>query len=54
MLLSVSVRVCLWQIELLDKALGIFKSLCGDLCESGKGVIFAVPLSFVDGLPDEA
>ena len=38
--------------ELLDKAIAIVKSLCGDLCEPGKGVIFAIPLSFVDGLPD--
>jgi len=34
--------------------MSVVKSLCGDLCEPGKGVIFAVPLSFMDGLPDEA
>jgi len=38
--------------ELLDKAIQIVKSLCGDLCEPGKGIIFAIPLAFVDGLPE--
>jgi nitrogen regulatory protein PII len=38
--------------ERLDKAIGIVKSLCGDLCEPGKGVLFAVPLAYVDGLPE--
>ena len=39
--------------ELLDKAIGIVKSLCGDLCEPGKGILFAIPLAHVDGLPWE-
>ena len=38
--------------ELLDKAINIVKSLCGDLCEPGKGILFAIPLAFVDGLPE--
>jgi nitrogen regulatory protein P-II 1 len=37
--------------EILDKAIDIVKSLCGDLCEPGKGILFAVPLAHVDGLP---
>jgi len=37
--------------ESLDKAIDIVKSLCGDLCEPGKGILFAVPLALVDGLP---
>ncbi|WP_155317414.1 hypothetical protein [Desulfosarcina alkanivorans] len=40
--------------EILDKAIGLVKSFCGDLCEPGKGILFAVPLAFVDGLPEEA
>lgn len=40
--------------EILDKAIGIVKSFCGDLCEPGKGILFVVPLSFVDGLPEDA
>lgn len=40
--------------EILDKAVDIVKSFCGDLCEPGKGILFAVPLAFVDGLPEEA
>ena len=39
--------------ESLDKAIDIVKSLCGDLCEPGKGILFAVPLTLVDGLPQE-
>ena len=40
--------------ETLDKAINIVKSLCGDLSEPGKGILFAVPLSLVDGLPQES
>ena len=39
--------------ETLDKAIDIVKSLCGDLCEPGKGILFAVPLVLVDGLPQD-
>jgi nitrogen regulatory protein P-II 1 len=39
--------------ELLDKAIDIVKSLCGDFCEPGKGILFAIPLAHVDGLPGE-
>ena len=38
--------------DLLDKAIDIVKSLCGDLCEPGKGILFAIPLAYVDGLPE--
>jgi hypothetical protein len=38
--------------ETLDKAIGAVKSLCGDLTEPGKGLLFALPLSFVGGLSD--
>ena len=39
---------------LLDKAIGIVKSLCGDLSKPGKGILFAIQLAIVDGLPDES
>jgi hypothetical protein len=38
--------------ETIDKAICTVKSLCGDLTEPGKGILFALPLSFVDGLSD--
>jgi len=38
--------------DTLDKAIGIVKSLCGDLTEPGKGIMFTLPLDFVDGLSD--
>jgi len=38
---------------ILDNAIAIVKSLCGDLCEPGKGILFAVPLSLVEGMPEE-
>jgi hypothetical protein len=34
----------------LNSAIGIVKSLCGDLTEPGKGILFTLPLDFVDGL----
>ena len=40
--------------EMLDKAIDVVKSFCGDLCEPGKGILFAIPLAFVDGLPQES
>ncbi len=36
----------------LDKAIKIIKSFCGDLSEPGKGILFALPLKIVEGLPD--
>jgi nitrogen regulatory protein PII len=33
----------------LDRAIEIVKSLCGDLCEPGKGILFAMPLEVVEG-----
>ena len=38
---------------LLDQAIAVVKSLCGDLCEPGKGILFAVPLALVEGVPEE-
>ena len=35
--------------ETLDKAIEIVKSFCGDLCEPGKGILFALPLEVVEG-----
>jgi len=40
-------------VAILDNAIAIVKSLCGDLCEPGKGILFAVPLSLVEGMPEE-
>jgi len=39
--------------EGLDKAIAIVKKHCGDLCKPGKGVIFAISLAYVDGLPQD-
>ena len=44
---------CGQKKEMLGKAIDIVKSFCGDLCEPGKGILFAIPLAFVDGLPEE-
>jgi len=38
---------------ILDQAIAVVKSLCGDLCEPGKGILFAVPLALVEGVPEE-
>jgi nitrogen regulatory protein PII len=38
--------------DILDNAIRIVKSICGDLCEPGKGILFALPLEVVVGLPD--
>jgi len=38
--------------DTLNQAIGIVKSLCGDLTEPGKGILFTLPLDFVDGLTD--
>ena len=37
--------------DTLDKAIETIKSFCGDLCEPGKGILFALPLEIVEGLP---
>ncbi len=37
--------------ERLAKAIKIIKSLCGDLSEPGRGILFALPLEIVEGLP---
>jgi nitrogen regulatory protein PII len=38
--------------DTLDKAIEIVKSFCGDLCEPGKGILFALPLEVVEGLTE--
>ena len=35
----------------LTKAIKVVQSLCGDLSEPGKGILFAFPLEIIDGLP---
>jgi len=35
--------------DTLNRAIDIVKSLCGDLCEPGKGILFALPLEIVEG-----
>lgn len=37
--------------DILDHAIRIIKSLCGDLSQPGKGILFALPLAVVEGLP---
>ena len=39
--------------DTLDHAIRIIKSLYGDLCQPGKGILFALPLAFVEGLPQK-
>lgn len=36
--------------ETLQKAIDVVRSLCGDLNEPGKGILFTFPLDFVEGL----
>ena len=36
--------------DTLDEAIEIVKSFCGDLCEPGKGILFALHLEVVEGL----
>ena len=38
--------------DTLDKAIEAIKSFCGDLCEPGKGLLFAIPLEVVEGLSE--
>jgi nitrogen regulatory protein P-II 1 len=38
--------------DMLEHAIGIVKSFCGDLCQPGKGILFALPLEIVEGLPE--
>ncbi|MGD2036258.1 MAG: hypothetical protein PVH28_00165 [Desulfobacterales bacterium] len=38
--------------ETLDKAVEIVKCHCGDLCEPGKGILFALPLEVVEGFQE--
>ena len=36
----------------LEKAVKVIRSFCGDLNEPGKGILFAFPLELVEGLPE--
>ncbi len=36
--------------ETLEKAIQVVRSVCGDLNEPGKGILFTFPLDFVEGL----
>jgi nitrogen regulatory protein PII len=36
----------------LEKAVDVIRSFSGDLSEPGKGIVFAFPLEFVEGLPE--
>jgi len=36
--------------ETLDKALAVIRSFCGNLNEPGKGIVFTLPLDFVEGV----
>ena len=38
--------------NILEKAVNVIRSFCGDLNEPGKGILFAFPLEFVEGLPE--
>jgi hypothetical protein len=36
----------------LQEAVKVIRSFCGDLNEPGRGILFAFPLQFVEGLPE--
>ena len=36
----------------VDKAIEVIKSFSGDLSEPGKGILFTIPLDFVEGLTE--
>jgi hypothetical protein len=38
--------------DTLDQAIEIVKSICGDLCEPGKGILFALALEAVEGFQE--
>ena len=38
--------------EILEKAIDVIRSFCGDLNKPGKGILFSFPLDFVEGLKD--
>ena len=38
------------DMDTLKLAIGVVKSLCGDLTEPGKGILFALPLELVEGV----
>jgi nitrogen regulatory protein PII len=40
------------ESAVLEEAVKVIRSFCGDLNEPGKGILFAFPLELVEGLPD--
>jgi len=40
------------QKETLQEAINVIRSFCGDLNEPGKGILFAFPLEYVEGLKE--
>jgi nitrogen regulatory protein PII len=38
--------------ETLQEAINVIRSFCGDLNEPGKGILFAFPLEYVEGLKE--
>lgn len=36
----------------LQEAIKVIRSFCGDLKDPGKGILFAIPLEIVEGLPE--
>jgi nitrogen regulatory protein PII len=52
--LETSNKVMLTVIQqkvVLEQAVDVIRSFCGDLNEPGKGILFAFPLELVEGLP---
>ena len=37
---------------ILEKAISVVKSFCGDLTEPGSGILFTFPLEYVEGLKE--
>jgi hypothetical protein len=38
--------------ETLQEAINVIRSFCGNLNEPGKGILFALPLEYVEGLTE--
>lgn len=38
--------------DILEKAIDVIRSFCGDLSEPGKGVLFVLPLEHIEGLKE--
>ena len=39
--------------ETLQRAIDVVRSVCGNLNEPGKGILFTLPLNFVEGLKEQ-